>query len=80
VVEDGVMRVIGSGAVTVMDASGLRYTDSPEIRRGQPLALLGLKLDFLTAGCRYDLRRRVGLPPEERPQRQEEEATVESLP
>lgn len=81
VVEDGVMRVIGSGAVTVIDASGLRYTDSPEVRRGQPLALLGLKLDFLTAGCRYDLRRRMGLPPEETPQREEEEEeeTVESL-
>lgn len=60
---DGVLRVLGSGAVTVLDASGLRYTDSPEVRRGQPLALLGLKLDFLTTGCRYDLRRRVGLSP-----------------
>ena len=73
VVEDGVMRVIGSGAVTVIDASGLRYTDSPEVRRGQPLALLGLKLDFLTAGCRYDLQRRIGLPPEEAPRYEEEE-------
>jgi cyanophycinase len=65
VISDGILRVIGSGAVTVLDASGLRYTDSPEVRRGQPLALLGLKLDFLTAGCRYDLKRRVGLPPGE---------------
>jgi cyanophycinase len=81
VVEDGVLRVIGSGAVTVIDASGLRYTDSPEVRRGQPLSLLGLKLDILTAGCRYDLRRRVGLPPEEAPRyEEEEEETVESLP
>ena len=81
VVENGILQVIGSGAVTVIDASGLRYTDSPEVRRGQPLALLGLKLDFLTAGCRYDLRRRVGLPPEEVPRRQEEEdALIGSLP
>lgn len=81
VVENGVLRVIGSGAVTVIDASGLRYTDSPEVRRGQPLALLGLKLDFLTAGCRYDLQKRVGLPPEEAPRRQEEEdALIGSLP
>ncbi|HEX3128236.1 MAG TPA: cyanophycinase [Thermoanaerobaculia bacterium] len=79
VVEDGILRVIGSGAVTVIDASGLRYTDSPEVRRGQPLALLGLKLDFLTAGCRYDLRRRVGLPPEEAPRRREEEKEPEAL-
>lgn len=61
----GVLRVIGSGGVTVVDASAMRYTDSPEARRTQPLALLGLKLDLLTAGCRYDLRRRIGLPPAE---------------
>lgn len=60
---DRILRVIGSGAVTVLDASGLRYTDSPDVRRGQPLAAFGLKLDFLTSGCRYDLGRRVGLPP-----------------
>lgn len=63
VIEDGILRVIGSGAVTIVDASGLRYTDSPEVHRGQPLALLGLKLDFLTAGCRYDLELRIGVPP-----------------
>jgi cyanophycinase len=79
VIQDDVLRVIGSGAVTVIDASGLRYTDSPEVRRGQPLALLGLKLDFLTAGCRYDLRRRIGLPPEEAPRRREEEKEPEAL-
>jgi cyanophycinase len=83
VIHDDILRVIGSGAVTVLDASGLRYTDSPEVRRGQPLALLGLKLDFLTSGCRYDLKQRVGLPPEEARRYQEEEeaeSIVGSLP
>lgn len=60
---DGVMTVMGSGAVTVVDASGLRFTDSHSIQRGQPVAMLGLKVDFLTPGCRYDLKRRVGLAP-----------------
>lgn len=60
---DGVMTVLGSGAVTVVDASGLRFTDSHSIHRGQPVAMLGLKVDFLTPGCRYDLRRRAGLAP-----------------
>lgn len=64
VIDGHEMRVIGSGAVTVVDASGLRYTDSHSTHRGQPIALLGLKLDFLTAGCRYDLARRIGLTPE----------------
>ncbi|HET9227504.1 MAG TPA: cyanophycinase, partial [Thermoanaerobaculia bacterium] len=54
----GIMNVLGAGGVTVIDASGLRYTDSYAVQRGQPLAMLGLKLDFLTSGCRYDLRSR----------------------
>jgi len=58
-----IMRVLGSGAVTVIDASGMRFTDSHMADRDQPLAMLGLKLDFLTTGCRYDLNRRCGIPP-----------------
>ena len=59
----GTLSVLGAGGVIVVDASGLRYTDSYAVQRGQPLAMMGLKLDFLTSGCRYDLRRRVGIPP-----------------
>jgi len=62
---DGIMRVLGSGAVTVVDASGMRFTDSHMADRDQPLAMLGLKLDFLTTGCRYDLTRRCGIAPAE---------------
>ncbi|HKI01024.1 MAG TPA: cyanophycinase [Thermoanaerobaculia bacterium] len=60
---DGVMSVLGAGAVTVVDASALRFTDSHAVHRGQPVAMLGLKVDFLTSGCRYDVRRRTGLVP-----------------
>jgi cyanophycinase len=61
---DGTMQVLGSGAVVVVDGSGMRFTNSHAVHQGQPVALLGLKLDFLTTGCRYDLKRRIGLPPE----------------
>jgi cyanophycinase len=61
---DGVLTVLGAGAVTVVDASGLRFTDSHAVHRGQPVAMLGLKVDFLVTGCRYDTRRRVALAPE----------------
>ncbi len=61
---DGVLRVLGSGGVTVVDASGLRFTDSHAVHRGQPVAMLGLRVDFLTSGCRYDTRRRAALAPE----------------
>ena len=60
---EGSLRVLGAGAVTVVDAHGLRYTDSHAAHRGQPLAMLGVKLDVLTSGCRYDIDRRAAHPP-----------------
>ena len=60
---DGELSVLGAGAVMVVDASQMRFTDSHAIHRGQPVAMMGLKLDFLTTGCRYDLKRRMGIAP-----------------
>jgi cyanophycinase len=60
---DGELSVLGAGAVMVVDASALRFTDSHAIHRGQPIAMMGLKLDFLTTGCRYDLKSRMGISP-----------------
>jgi cyanophycinase len=60
---DGVITVLGSGAVMVVDASGLRFTDSHAVHRGQPVAMLGLKVDFLTRGCRYDVNGRTAVVP-----------------
>jgi cyanophycinase len=59
----GVLSVLGAGAVTLVDASGMRFTDSYAVQRGQPLAMMGLRLDFLTSGCRYNLKERKGVPP-----------------
>jgi hypothetical protein len=55
--------VLGAGAVTVVDARDMRYTDSHAAHRGQPLAMLGVKLDVLTSGCRYEIERRAAHPP-----------------
>jgi len=73
---DGVMTVLGSGAVTVVDASTVRFTDSHAVRRGQPIAMLGLKVDFLTSGCRYDVKQRAALAPEGYAAREEEAVAV----
>jgi cyanophycinase len=59
------LSVMGAGAVTVVDAGALRYTNAHAVLRGQPIAMMGLRVDVLTAGCRYDLERRVGVPPSE---------------
>ena len=76
---DGVMTVLGSGAVTVVDASSVRFTDSHAVRRGQPIAMLGLKVDFLTSGCRYDVKQRAALAPEGYAAREEEAVAVGEL-
>ena len=62
----GVLSVLGAGSVTIVDAAGLRFTDSHAVHRGQPIAMMGLKVDVLTTGCRYDLGRRAGIPPAEK--------------
>ncbi len=59
----GELSVLGAGAVTVVDASQMRFTDSHAVHRGQAVAMMGLKLDFLTTGCRYDLNLRHGIAP-----------------
>jgi cyanophycinase len=65
----GSLRALGSGAVTVVDAHDMRYTDSHAVHRGQPLAMLGVRLDVLTSGCRYDLAERRAYPPPAGPPR-----------
>ena len=62
---NGTLSVMGAGAVTVVDGNGSRFNNSHSVRRGQPIAMMGLKVDVLTAGCRYDLERRMGIPPQE---------------
>ena len=62
---DGVFEVVGSGTVTVVDASGLSHSSMWEARPGQALTLLGLKVDVMGEGCRYDLVDRHAYPPDE---------------
>ena len=80
---DGILTVMGGGAVTVVDGTAMRYTNSHAVLRGQPISMMGLKIDVLTAGCRYDLDRRVGIPPAETvridPLKEEELAEQEEL-
>ena len=53
-----------SRTVTVVDASGLSYSSMWEASRGQALSLLGLKVDVMSEGCRYDLVGRHAYPPD----------------
>jgi cyanophycinase len=62
---DNVLEVVGSGTVTVVDASQLTHSSMWDAKPGEALSLIGLRLDVLGEGCRYDLKARIGYPPQE---------------
>lgn len=60
---DNVLEVVGRGTVTVVDASQMTHSSMWDAKPGEALSLIGLRLDVLGEGCRYDLKSRVGYPP-----------------
>jgi cyanophycinase len=56
------MRVVGRGAVTVMDPARIT-TDAFEAKRSQPILASGVVLHVLPAGQVFDLTERVLVPP-----------------
>ena len=60
---DGVLQVIGKGAVTIVDPGEMSYTNQPHIGAADPLSICNLRLHVLSHGYRYDLRDREALFP-----------------
>jgi cyanophycinase len=54
----GTFQVLGKGTVTVIDPSGLTYTNHPRVDETAPLSLHNLKVHILSQGDRYDYRSR----------------------
>ncbi|MDI3508149.1 MAG: cyanophycinase [Clostridiales bacterium] len=55
VMPNGCFRVIGSGAVTVLDGIHIDYTNVSELKPDQPLALTNVTLHILPASCGFDM-------------------------
>ncbi|GAB4110297.1 MAG: cyanophycinase [Roseiflexaceae bacterium] len=66
------ITVHGQGAVMVVDAGDLHYTDLYRVPDHAPVALFGLRTHILTAGCHYDLTSRTPAPPSASPSFQEQ--------
>lgn len=62
---DNVFEVVGTGTVTVVDASGLTHSSAWQANKGDAISLLGLRVDVMGQGCRYDLVGRQAYPPED---------------
>ena len=58
-----ILEVVGSGTVTVVDAKNITYSSMTQAVRNVPLSLLGLRIDVMAEGCRYDLNKRRAFPP-----------------
>jgi len=58
VVNDNKFEVIGEGAVTVVDESGVTHSNIDEILKDEALAFCGAKLHILPHGYKFDLKTR----------------------
>jgi cyanophycinase len=65
VVDKTEFDVIGEGAVTVIDAGAMNYTNLPYVEECKGLALYGVSVHVLPAGHRFDLANRRPLVPDD---------------
>ncbi len=55
---DNDLEVVGSGAITVVDASAMSFSSMDRVEEGQPVCMLGIQLHILVAGATYNLHTR----------------------
>ena len=58
VVSDNKFEVVGEGAVTIVDVSGITHTNIDGLLKDEALAICGVKLHILPAGYQFDLEKR----------------------
>lgn len=65
IVDKGEMRVMGTGAVTIIDAGGMTYANTPYIEKGQNLALADVRVHVVCEGEKFNLSERQMIIPKE---------------
>lgn len=55
---DDELQVMGSGGITVIDPTHLKYSSMDQARRGEPVSLIGVQLHILVAGGRFEISTR----------------------
>ena len=59
------LTVVGTGALTIVDASELTHSSIAETKEGRPVSLTNIRLHVLTAGGTFDLETRRASAPSE---------------
>jgi len=49
------LEVVGSGGITLVDPSELKYSSMDSARAGEPVSLIGVKLHILISGGRFEI-------------------------
>ncbi len=55
---DDVLEVVGGGALTIVDPSGLEFSSMARVRKNDPVCLIGLRLHILDHGSTFNLTTR----------------------
>ncbi len=53
--KSGVLEVLGGGTVTIIDGSNLSYNTIAEVKEAEPFSIMGLQLNILSTGVRYNI-------------------------
>lgn len=56
------LEVIGAGAVTIVDARQMTYTNVNEVKKGETLAMTNIQFHLLPAGFRFHIETRLASP------------------
>ncbi len=60
---DDSIEVVGSGAITIVDVSGLTHSSMAQADEADPICMIGVRLHILTDGGIYAMHTRTALPP-----------------
>ncbi len=53
--KSGVLEVLGGGTVTIIDGSDISYNTISEVNEAEPFSVMGLQINILTTGVRYNI-------------------------
>jgi cyanophycinase len=60
---DETLEAVGSGAISIVDPSGIEYSSIDAARRGDPVCLLGIRMHVLIQGATFNLHTREAAAP-----------------
>ncbi len=62
----GLLEVVGSGAITVLDPADVEYSSMDSAEPHDPVSVIGVRLHVLTEGATFNIKTRRAQPPSER--------------